>query len=224
LFAPRNVHNLLEVLATQQVAVKQAVCSRLEVSMRLPKGARIVRDNRIWELSTLGYTQREIGAEVGLSHRGVGKIQRKIEALELLRQADTMERRKIQQDAAIRRVWKEGFAAWFRSLAPRSRAIRRENGDGDDVVSSESTEQNGNPQHLQIVLQALRDLRALWGLDVLPATQEMSTVAGIAMAAKIQERAAAYVARTANGGGFLPGATTRPPAPPPDPATPPVGP
>jgi hypothetical protein len=146
-------------------------------------------------LSILGYTVRQIASEVGLSHVAVWKIQRKIESQEIRRQADIMERRKIRQDAAIHRVVKEGFAAWFRSLEPRARAIARQSGNGDDLVSRESTEQNGNPQHLQIVLQALRDLRSLWGLDVMPAGQEPVTLASLA--ADLAERERAYEARKA---------------------------
>src|SRR5262249_57160402 len=110
---------------------------------------------------------------------------RRVEARELKRLSEQVERWKLLQSEALWFViYAEAMAAWEKSKEP-DKSIRRRVRTNDlgalepvpgDVIVMTITDSDGDPAFLAAAREALADLRKLWGLDaptkIAPTTPE----------------------------------------------------
>lgn len=191
-------------------------------SQRPPDQVTAARMSRAWTLRARGWSQCAIAEELGITQSAVSKLLARIERRELKRLAAAVERQKVTQHFHLEHVASEAFQAWDRSKTPRKRAASRRSIDGgggggdgqggDEVQTTEVIERDGDPSYLYAAMQALGNLRSLWGLDVLAAQQDAaSTIAAITR--DMAERAESYERDEATqGGAGDPGRTDGPDA------------
>lgn len=141
---------------------------------------------RAWELRQRGKTLATIAREIGVDRSNVVRWLAEIERRELARLSTEVERKKVLQDGVLEHVLEESLEAWERSKAPRTR-IRETKGpdepildangnpvigpDGKPVMApgqkiTEVVQQTGDVHYVDRALQALAELRKLWGLNV----------------------------------------------------------
>jgi hypothetical protein len=79
--------------------------------------------------------------------------------------------------------------------------------DGNEVTISTATEREGNVAYLYLVLKCMKDIRDIWGFDVLPAAQDVGSSLS-EQVQKLNDRAKKYEAELQAGtaGGPAPAA------------------
>jgi predicted transcriptional regulator len=134
---------------------------------REPRARIRTRELRTLELATLGWSQHQIAADLGISQAAVSKILKRVE-LRLLRElSETVDRQKVRQTVRLEHVFAEAMRAWTESKADRTRRRQRKSESGAGASLAELTVENshGDPRYLGEARQALADVRKLWGLD-----------------------------------------------------------
>jgi hypothetical protein len=144
------------------------------------------RMDQALELVAQGFTQLEIGRQLGLSQGATIRLLTKARGRMLARVA--AQSQGIKCDLELRLQWIEWQCAdsFLRSKTPRKRAaVRRAPGDGDEpkaeTTTTEIVERDGDTSYLNTMMQAMRVRMLIWGLDVLPAENDaMTTFAAVA--------------------------------------------
>ena len=157
------------------------------------KAERGKLQKRAWACRQRGWTQERIAADLGVNQATVSRWLRTIERRALAELTAIVRAEKVRQYGTLNHIVDEALEAWERSKKP----LRR----GRESIGSKSsggsrttdvTERDGDPLFLDAALAALRDLRALFGLDNNPAVGESGsmTVAAIAVRLKAATMAA----------------------------------
>jgi hypothetical protein len=177
--------------------------------MRRPNRSQ-ARDHegKAWDLRCRGWSQWRIAAQIGVCQQAVSKILARVEARELKRLSESVERLKVEQTGQLGHVIEESVDAWHRSKQPRKRATSRTGGGSDDedggggsdtVKTLDVIERDGDPAFLYAAMNAMDRIRSLWGLDVSPALQDPA--ASVAeLARDLLKRSDAYEQRKAQEG------------------------
>jgi hypothetical protein len=127
------------------------------------------RAARVVELSTQGWSQQAIAAEVGISQPAVSKVLQRADDRALA----TMHRERVRHLVRVYRcreyVYREASAGWQRSATDRERRVQRRvvRPDGATVttVTLQSETQAGDPRFLQAMAATLRDSDHTFGLS-----------------------------------------------------------
>jgi predicted transcriptional regulator len=133
--------------------------------------ARIrTRALRAIELSTLGWSQHRIAAEIGVSQPAVSKILKRADAAILRELLDAAERQKVRHTLRLEHLFAEALRAWEASKADttrrrQSRAHDAQGRPGAIVAEVVVDQHHGDPRYLEEARKALADHRKLWGLD-----------------------------------------------------------
>jgi hypothetical protein len=132
-------------------------------------------------------TTQAIADQLGITRQGVEAILKRVESRELVRLSKSVERVKVTNHHRLEHVIEESFAAWHKSKEPLKRASRKKTGgvninpDGDDddceqeVTSTEVIERTGDVRYLHTGMGAMEAEAKLWGLEVLPASNERAS-------------------------------------------------
>ena len=128
------------------------------------------RELRAVELTTQGWSQPEIAAELGVSQAAVSKILQRADARALRDLTAVVAQQKARQTVHLQYVCRESIRAWELSKADTTRRRQRKtqsggSGPGATVAEIVVETQHGDPRYLQVARIALADLRKLWGLD-----------------------------------------------------------
>jgi transcriptional regulator with XRE-family HTH domain len=126
------------------------------------------RENRAVELSTKGWTQLSIAADLGVSQAAVSKILARADERYLEEISSTVAAQKSRQAQRLEFILSEALTAWAASKADVTRRRQRQtHGVGTDQHVAEVVSQNqyGDPRYLAEARAALRDVRGLFGLD-----------------------------------------------------------
>ncbi|MGH7174013.1 MAG: hypothetical protein ACRELG_27390 [Gemmataceae bacterium] len=136
------------------------------------------REQVAFDLAVQGWTETEIAAE--LAKQGLGEVTQQAVSKMLIRveqrTAKEMSGRvkgvKVQQTAALRKIYRDAMAAWEESKKPQKSLTTKhgppgENGEMGKVKESQSVlrDQDGDPRYLEQARQALADIRKIWGVD-----------------------------------------------------------
>lgn len=122
------------------------------------------------ELTTRGWSQHQIAADLGITQAAVSKLLARVERRLLQELADTVERQKVRQSARLEYLFGEAMRAWTDSKADRTRRRQRKtqagSGGAEATVAEIVTDtHHGDPRFLDEARKALADHRKIWGLD-----------------------------------------------------------
>ena len=122
------------------------------------------------ELATLGGSQHQIAADLGISQAAVSRILTRVETRILRELAETVERQKARHTVRLEHLFAEAIRAWDQSKADTTRRRQRKTqggagGAGATVAEIVVENQHGDPRYLNEARKALADHRKLWGLD-----------------------------------------------------------
>jgi predicted transcriptional regulator len=128
------------------------------------------RELRALELATLGWSQHQIAADLGISQAAVSKSLKRIELRVLRDLTETVERQKARQTLRLEHLFAEAMAAWEQSKTDSTRRRQRKTqagtgGTGATVAEIVTENQHGDPRYLDEARKALADHRKIWGLD-----------------------------------------------------------
>ncbi len=128
------------------------------------------RERRAMELATVGWSQHQIAADLGISQAAISRILARIETRILRELAETVERQKARHTVRLEHLYAEAIRAWDQSKADTTRRRQRKTqggagGAGATVAEIVVENQHGDPRYLNEARKALADLRKLWGLD-----------------------------------------------------------
>jgi predicted transcriptional regulator len=127
------------------------------------------RELRVLELATLGWSQHQIAADIGVSQAAVSKILARIEQRLLRELSETVERQKVRQTVRLEHLYAEGVRAWEASKADATTKKQRKTqtaaGGTGSVAEIVVENSHGDPRYLGEARQALADMRKVWGLD-----------------------------------------------------------
>jgi transposase len=150
------------------------------------------REERIWAASDRGKTTRTIAKAEGISHQMVVKILSRVERRALKHMAGRVEHGKIRRTGQLEQIIEYAFDAYLKSLEPKSRVTEKTSDEGETVKTTEVVEQMGDQRALHTAMAAIDRFLRLWGLEVLPASQEMTdTVSAIVEGIKARAQDAA---------------------------------
>src|SRR4051812_28854271 len=90
-----------------------------------PRARIRTRELRALELSTLGWSQHRIAADLGISQAAVSKILRRVETRELQEQAATVDGQKARHSLRLEHLYGETMEAWEQSKADTTRRRQR---------------------------------------------------------------------------------------------------
>jgi hypothetical protein len=137
------------------------------------------REQVAFDLSAMkGFTETEIADE--LEKQGLGRVTQqavskmliRVEQRVLEQMKKKVELFKVQQTAALRKIYRDAMAAWEESKKPQKALITKhgpsgDNGEPGKVKESQTTlrDQDGDPRYLDQARQALADIRKIWGVD-----------------------------------------------------------
>jgi len=135
-----------------------------------PRARIRTRELRALELATLGWSQHQIAADLGVSQAAVSKIVARVERRVLRELAATVGRQKARQTLRLEHLFAEAMRAWEASKADRARRRQRKTqaagSDAGAMVAEIVTEnRHGDPRYLEEARKALTDQRKIWGLD-----------------------------------------------------------
>ena len=142
-----------------------------------------VRQHEAWRLRLQGLTQAKIAEQLGVSQQAVSllllKTEKRLHA-EFVAQAEEI---KARQTAQLEQIYLEAFEQWRRSCEDAEqvttvtgRAKATNDGCVIDLPDQETRTvkgQSGNPALLEKAMQALENIRSIWGLEA-PKKQEFS--------------------------------------------------
>jgi predicted transcriptional regulator len=137
---------------------------------------QLARDARAWELRTRCWTQERIAAELSVNQGTVSRILKRLEARALREIARKVERVKARQTEQLEFIASEAMGEWERSKkdAERIHTVERKKTEGDGTTASTTTTTTtdetvegriGDSTLLEQARGALKDIRAIWGLD-----------------------------------------------------------
>jgi DNA-binding CsgD family transcriptional regulator len=126
------------------------------------------RELQVLELFLAGRTQHQIAATVGISQAAVSKILQRIEERALTDLSNRVERQRARQTLRLEYIVNASMRAWHASQTDRLRKRQRKT-DADGVAATVaelvSENRHGDPRYLAEARAALKDLRAIWGLE-----------------------------------------------------------
>jgi hypothetical protein len=140
-----------------------------------------------------------------MTRQGVEALLDRVNARELVKLSKKVEHSKVTNHHRHEYIISESLAAWEKSKEPQKRASRKTSGlgdgDGDGVVGEEVTstdviERCGDTTYLRTAMESMSQQADLWGLKVLPASQERASSIS-SLAEDMKKRGAEYEARQA---------------------------
>jgi len=118
---------------------------------------------------TLGWSQPQIAADLGITQPAVCKLLKRIETRLQHELAETSQRQRVRQTLRLEHLYAEAMRAWNESKADTTRRRQRktQGANGGDATVAELVVENahGDPRYLDEARKALADLRKLQGLD-----------------------------------------------------------
>jgi predicted transcriptional regulator len=125
---------------------------------------------RALELATIGWSQHQIAADLGISQAAVSKILKRVELRLLREMADTVERQRVRQTLRLEHLFTESMRAWEQSKVDNTRRRQRKSegragGAGSTIAEIVVENQHGDARYLDEARKALADHRKIWGLD-----------------------------------------------------------
>ena len=140
---------------------------------------RVAFEAKCWERRQLGHSQRRIAEQLGVSQAAVSRALRRVERRELARLSATVECEKVHQTYVLDHIVCEAMRGFERSKGARRRASTRSGGRGGAVETTEVFERDGDPAFLVVAMQAMADVRQIWGLNAAPGVGTRTTYAQV---------------------------------------------
>jgi hypothetical protein len=121
---------------------------------------------RVWKLLEKGKTPTEIAHEVGIARPSAHRIIRRVEDWYCAQIFETVDRVKRKQARMLQIVVNEAMAGWARSVNEGTRAVsaKRSSDQCGSETSQTRTLTAGDPEFLRVAIEALRDIRELYGI------------------------------------------------------------
>src|SRR5208282_3033393 len=122
---------------------------------------------RIWALLEKGRTPTEIAHEVGIARQSVHRIIRRVEEWYGSKIFETVDRVKRQQSRMLQIVVDEAMVGWARSVNEGTRTVSAKRS-SDHKCSRQASQTRtftaGDPQFLRVAIEAMREIRELYGI------------------------------------------------------------
>src|SRR5208282_1999733 len=122
---------------------------------------------RIWRLLEAGKTPTEIAHEVGIARPSVHRIINRVEQKYLNEVVATVDRVKRRQARMLQIVIDEAMAGWARSANEGIRTVSAKRS-SDHKCSRQASQTRtftaGDPQFLRVAIEAMREIRELYGI------------------------------------------------------------
>ena len=176
---------------------------------RVPKEVTAEREKRAWELRQQCWTEERIAADLGVTQPAVSVMLRRISGRMAKQLTGQVERVKATQTAQLEHIAFEAMQAWERSklnaeatrtvteqislkgeeetLDDEGQPIRRKTAvvpAVKETTTFTSEGQAGDSRMLEKAINALSDIRKIWGLDA-PTKQEITGKDGDVFAVKV---------------------------------------
>ena len=132
---------------------------------RPPREVTAERERQAWELrTTRGFTEQQIADHLEIHVSTVCKALQRIERRLAGEFRERAEEIKARQTTQLEHIAAEALQQWRRSCedAEKQRTVEKGN---EVTVITERKGQSGNPALLEKALQALGEIRKIWGLD-----------------------------------------------------------
>lgn len=159
------------------------------------------RELRAWTLRQDGYTQTEIAQSLGIDQGTVSRILDRVNRRELKRLSARVEALKADQTSQLERIASQAARAWESSTKPLNQAAMETSENArhgkTTVERTSATERDGNVAYLHARMEALAQIRDLWGLTAASGSDGGEAADLAELARSLQERAAAYEQRQA---------------------------
>jgi DNA-binding transcriptional MocR family regulator len=140
--------------------------------LQTDRDARAARDARAWELRTRCWTQERIAAELKVDQGTISRVLRRLEARALREIGKKVERVKARQTEQLEFIASEAMGEWERSKKDTERihTVERTTKNPDGTTTTTTTDETvegrtGDSTLLEQARGALKDIRAIWGLD-----------------------------------------------------------
>jgi hypothetical protein len=135
---------------------------------------------RIWKLLEEGSTPTKIALEVGIARQSVHRILNRVEQKYLNEVVATVDRVKRRQARMLQIVIDEAMVAWARSVNEGMRTVsaKRSSAQRRTETSLSRTLTAGDPQYLRVAMEAMKDIRELYGIGVVAGSSPMELDAG----------------------------------------------
>jgi predicted transcriptional regulator len=136
------------------------------MGIRSTRGIAEAREEVALSLRAKGWTQAQIGKELGIGQPAVNAALVRALAKRRLLTDEELIRRKHEQTMILEQQLEEASVAWERSKQnAETRRVVESTSDSDRIVTTTSTAQCGDPRYIQLICKILADIRAIWGLD-----------------------------------------------------------
>lgn len=127
------------------------------------------RDIRIYVAHKVeGKTTRWCGKKFGVAHSTIIRVCRAVQPYvvrQLLAEAPDRLTLKLEQHARLERIWQEANRGWRKSLKDAEKQTLKEGGKFGDSVEHSREGQSGDSAFLTRMVDAVKGIRELWGLD-----------------------------------------------------------
>jgi hypothetical protein len=121
---------------------------------------------RIWALLEDGKSPTEIAHEVGIARQSVHRVIRRVEGWYGAQIFETVDRVKRKQARMLQTVIDEAMVGWARSVDEGTRTVsaKRSSAQRRTETSHTRTFTAGDPQFLRVAIEAMRQIRELYGI------------------------------------------------------------
>jgi hypothetical protein len=139
-----------------------------------------------WDLRAEGYTMQQIADRIGRHISTVSRLLAKLDKRANEQLLDKVVAEKQSQVSHLHWQRSELSEAWRQSKKSRTRVVRKEDGQGGFHDVTEVIEQTGDRAYLADIRDGMRDIRSIYGMDIMPKAQDAEATIQ-SMAAKLGE-------------------------------------
>ena len=131
---------------------------------KTPRELTREREKIAWRMRQRLATQQEIATELGITQGAVHKILRRTEDRAIRRLDSDVLRAKARQVLQLENIISQAYQGWEASRNPTETVKEAASGETERTTTTNS----GNPGHLRVAMDGLKQIREIYRMDELP--------------------------------------------------------